>query len=102
MPVNQAPSFAITRQGVQIPLFPPFFKMRHFSLSRGLSYLLLAVALAGCDASKSSPAAAADAFFALLNKGQYSEAYESASFIFQAPISEATFVAIAKDLKLGD
>ncbi|MGB8353819.1 MAG: hypothetical protein WCD79_08045 [Chthoniobacteraceae bacterium] len=38
----------------------------------------------------------------MLNKGQYPEAFESASFAFQAQQSVPGFIATAKDLGLGD
>jgi hypothetical protein len=70
---------------------------------RNLGFLLLALILAGCgNAYKKSPTAAADAFFTLLNQGQYPEAYKSASFAFQAQQSVPAFVATAKDLGLGN
>ena len=53
-------------------------------------------------AYKSSPTAAAESFFTLLNKGEYKEAFNSASFPFQAQESVTAFVATAKDLGLSD
>ena len=85
------------------PLTSTIIKMRHSPFLNRLIYLVFALALAGCgNDRRNSPAGAADSFFALLNKGRYQEAFESASFLFQAQQSLAAFVAKSKDLGLGN
>lgn len=83
----------------RFPPSPPCLALRRLRL-RIVELLCLAALLAGCNRPAQPPEAAANAFFAELEKGNAHAAYDGAAFGFQAAQTYDAFLSNARELDL--